>query len=116
MEEFAETDCAQCGDLTLEINLDSCLICNRFERACGGCMEKHRATHSEGEFEAFKREMLEEPPLTPREKLNLDLKNTVRKQADILCRLIDDQEWLVKRYENQCRVLAEELDRQRPAS
>lgn len=101
MEEFAETDCAQCGDLTLETNLDSCFICNGYERACAGCLEKHRATHSDGEFEAFKREMLEEPPL---------------KQSEILCQLIDDQEWLVKRYENQCRVLAEELDRNRPAS
>jgi hypothetical protein len=86
MEEFVETDCAQCGELTIDVNLESCFICNRFERACAACLIKHNATHTAGEIEAFRREMLDEQPLTARERINMELKNTVRKQAEILCR------------------------------
>lgn len=115
-DEFEETDCPYCAEIFLVVNLDSCLICGQVERACASCLEKHRATHSEGEVEAFRREMLDDPQITTRERINLELKEQIRRQADTLCKLIDDQEGLVKKYENQCRVLAEELDRRTPAS
>lgn len=60
--------------------------------------------------------MMEEPDLTPRERINLELKAQIRTLADTLCKVIDDQESLIRKYENQSRVLAEEVDRSRPVS
>jgi hypothetical protein len=116
MMEIVETDCPYCGDLFLEINLSSCVICCKFERACAACMEKHSATHSAVEVEAFRREMLGEPPMSERERVNLGLKDQVRRQAETICQLIDNYESLVQKYEHQCRILAEEIDRRTPAS
>lgn len=36
--EFEQTDCPHCAEMFLAINLDSCLICGKFERACQACL------------------------------------------------------------------------------
>jgi hypothetical protein len=38
------------------------------------------------------------------------------RNAELICKVIDDKEALIKQYEKQCRVLAEEVDRLRPVS
>ena len=116
MHEFEESFCSYCETPKLAVNLDGCLICETFTSACSECMTAHRKTHTEAEVESFRREMLDEPDLTPRERINLEIKAQIRQHAETLCQLIDDQESLVKRYEHQCGVLSEEIDRLRPAS
>lgn len=115
MHEFEESFCSYCETPKLAVNLDGCLICETFTSACSDCMTAHRETHTEAEVETFRRELLDEPELTPRERINLEIKAQIRQQAETLCKLIDDQEGLVKKYENQCRILADELDRRTPA-
>lgn len=122
MYEFDDTDllasrtCKHCGTAEVEANMGGCFVCD-FQDACSECQTKHREkVHTAADIEAFRRQMFEAPPLTARERINLELKDQIRRQAETLCRLIDDQEGMVKKYENQCRVLAEELDRRTPAS
>jgi hypothetical protein len=116
MHEFEEKQCTYCGSPEHGINLDGCLICETFQGACPECIGRHREKHSKAEMETFKREMMDEPPLTIRERINLELKEQIRHHAETLCKLIDDQELLIKQHESQCRLLAEELDRRITAS
>ena len=116
MHEFDEQQCAYCESPQMAINLDRCLICETFQGACGDCIEKHRATHGPADIEAFRREMMDEPELTIRERVNLEMKEQIRRQAESLCDLVDRYEARLKQQENQCRALAEELDRRTPAS
>lgn len=114
--ELVETDCPYCAELFIAVNLQACFMCNRVERACAECLKKHEATHTSAEVEAFKREMFDDPPLTTRERINLELKQQIRSLAETVCKVIDDQEEIAKKYEAQCRVLAAEVDRLTPAS
>jgi len=115
-DDFEKTDCPYCAELFFAVSLEPCLICDKVERACQSCLTKHRATHTQAEIQSFKHEMLDERQLTPRERINQELKQQILMQARTLCKLIDDQESLVKKYERQCTVLAQEVDRLRPAS
>jgi hypothetical protein len=115
--ELIETDCPYCGLLFIAANLQPCFMCDRVQRACAECLKKHEeSTHSSAQVEAFWREMMEDRPQTLREQHAHELKQQLRAHTETLCKLIDDQEMLLKRYERQCRVLAEELDRRTPAS
>jgi hypothetical protein len=115
--ELIETDCQYCGELFIVVNLQACFMCDRVQRACAECLKKHEeSTHSPAQVEGFWREMRGDRPLTLREKHTYELKQQLRAHTETLCKLIDDQETLIKRYEPQCRVLAEELDRRTPAS
>lgn len=84
--------------------------------ACQTCLEKHRKTHTEAEIEAFRQDMEGDDYLTPRERHNEELKHQIMVLAETLCKALDDSEAQVKRYENQCRVLAAEVDRLTPVS
>lgn len=111
IDDFEEGACEHCGKPTLIVNLTECLMDDGFERACGDCLNAHRAKHTAVEIETFRREMMDEPPLTIRERINLELKEQIHTLAETLCKVVDDREALIQKYENQCRVLAEEVDR-----
>jgi hypothetical protein len=115
--ELVETDCPYCGSVFLDANLQACFMCDRVQRACAECLKKHEASsHSQAEVESFWREIRTDHQLTLRERHTEELKQQLRAHTETLCKLIDDQEEQIKRYERQCRVLAEELDRRTPAS
>lgn len=116
IRELDEGACEHCGKPVVIANLTECLICDGgFINACGLCLMYHRSKHTDAEIEGFRREMMGESALTLRERSLLDLKAQLRAHTETVCKLIDDQEEMAKRYENQCRVLAEELDRRTPA-
>lgn len=116
MQELQEVACGFCQSPTPAISLDRCLICETFQDACAECLARHKAMHSNADVEDFRREMMDEPLMTERERLNFEMKQQLRAHTENLCQMIDDREELIKRYENQCRILAEEVDRLRPAS
>jgi hypothetical protein len=60
--------------------------------------------------------MLGEPPMNERERANAELKAQIRKQAETICTFIDNYEALAQKYEQQSRILAEEVDRRTLAS
>lgn len=110
-DDFAETDCPYCGELFPAVNLDSCFLCGNVERACQACLAKHKETHTEAEIEAFRQDLEGEDYLTPRERINEELKEQIRTLAETLCKVIDDQESLIKKHERQSKILASEVDR-----
>src|ERR1043165_9744676 len=115
--ELIETDCPNCGELFIVVNLQACFMCDRVQGACAECLKKHEeSTHSPAQVEGFWREMRGDRPQTLREQPAEELKQQLRAYTETLCKLIDDQEMLLKRHERQCRVLAEESDRRTPAS
>lgn len=57
-------------------------------------------------------ETAQEP--TIRERANEELKAQIMRNAELICKVLDDKEKQIKQYENQCRVLAEEVDRLTP--
>lgn len=116
MHEFKEAACGYCDTPALAVNLDRCLICETFQDACAECLSRHKALHSDADVEDFRREMMDEPRMTERERLNFEMKKRLRVHTENLCKMIDDHEALIKHYEKQNRILAEEVDRLRPAS
>jgi hypothetical protein len=111
MHEFQELNCSRCDKPEVAVNLDSCMICDAFNNACNECLTAHRQSHSTADVEAFRREMMDEPTLTTRERINLEMKQQIRQLAETLCKFIDDQEALINKHENQERLLAQEVDR-----
>lgn len=51
-----------------------------------------------------------------RERVNAEMKEQIMRHAELICKALDDKEALIKRYEDQCRVLAAEVDRLTTAS
>lgn len=90
--------CPRCRGLTVNANIDTCPFCDY--TACMDCSAKHKEAHDQDEVR-----------VTRREAVNAELKQQIYAQAQTLCRLIDNQESLVKLKEKEIQRLAEELDR-----
>lgn len=50
--EFRRVYCPTCDARECQVNMDFCYVCPELPSVCGRCMDIHRKTHTEAEYQA----------------------------------------------------------------